>query len=75
LNSTGSADKVQLELLNSNNSTINVAAAPWAQGVTSFFTTGNTGVGTANFAVRYYATGVATPGDVISAVTYSMSYL
>jgi major type 1 subunit fimbrin (pilin) len=73
---TGGAGNVQLELLNSsNNSSINVAAAPGAQGVIPAAIAGTPGVGTARFAVRYYATGVTTPGTVNSAVTYSMSYI
>jgi major type 1 subunit fimbrin (pilin) len=75
LNSTGVATNVQLQLLNSDNSIINAAAAPGAQGVIAAPITGTPGVGTARFAVRYYATGVTTAGSVGSAVTYSMSYI
>jgi major type 1 subunit fimbrin (pilin) len=76
LNTTaGGAANVQLQLRNSNDSIINVAAAPGAQGVIAAIITGTPGVGTANFAVNYYATGVTTAGTVGSAVTYSMSYL
>jgi major type 1 subunit fimbrin (pilin) len=71
----GGAANVQLQLRNSNNTIINVAAAPGAQGVIAAPITGTPGVGTANFAVNYYAMGVTTAGSVSSAVTYSMSYI
>jgi major type 1 subunit fimbrin (pilin) len=71
----GGAGNVQLQLLNSDNTVINTAAGPTLQGVRAASVTGTPGVGTANFAVRYFATGPTTAGTVTSAVTYSMTYL
>lgn len=69
----GQATNVQLQLLNSNTTPINVAAIPGAQGVLPAAIVGGTGTG--NYIVRYWATGAAGAGVVTSQVTYSMVYI
>ena len=73
LKSTGTASNVQIQLLNSNGSLVNVAAPSVAgQGTQAATITSN--AGTQSFIARYYATGATTAGTVASSVTYSMVY-
>jgi len=67
----GGADNVELELLGDLGDPIFVGSdtqysAPYAPIVN--------GAATLNYAVRYYATGVTTPGGVGSMVSYTMDY-
>ena len=73
LNSTGTAGNVQIQLLNSTGSVVNVAAVTVAgQGTQAATITSN--AGTQSFIARYYATGATTAGTVASSVTYLMVY-
>ncbi len=71
-NASGSAANVEVELLNSDLSTINLAGAAGAQ--SSQQTTLTSGAGTLNYYAQYYATGAAGPGDVSTSVQFTMQY-
>ena len=71
----GNATNVQLQLLNSDLSVIDVAKAYGSQNVHSTTVSGTPGSGTGTYVVRYYSLGSATAGTVSSSVTYSMVYV
>lgn len=72
-NATGTAANVQIQLLNSDGTPIDLSGASGAQGVAAAPIVAN--AATAKFIARYYATS-NTPGagTVGSSVTYSMVY-
>jgi major type 1 subunit fimbrin (pilin) len=72
-NATGSAANVDLQLLTAAGTPIDLSKAYGSQYTGQ---TGNiaTGVATLEYAVRYYATGVAAAGNVASTLTYSVVY-
>ena len=77
-NTTGGATFVELELVNTDGSLIDprlsVDTTGAGQGVQNTTFTLGAGGGVGYYAVRYHATGTATPGTVISTVMYSMIY-
>ena len=72
-NATGSATNVDLQLLTAAGTAIDLSKAYGSQYTGQ---TGNiaSGVATLEYAVRYYATGAATAGNVASSLTYSVVY-
>lgn len=72
-NATGTATKVDLQLLTAAGTAIDLSKAYGSQYTGQ---TGNiaSGVSTLEYAVRYYATGAATAGNVASSLTYSVVY-
>lgn len=73
-NTTGTATNVQLQLVDAANSSPIKAGAGTQKATTSRNAIDGTGAATMNYAVQYYATGVSTPGSVVSSVTYSVDY-
>ena len=70
------ATNVELELLDVDDNNSAIVAGDYAsQSTTGTTVDASSGTGTLNYAVRYYATGVATAGAVTSSVTYSIIYL
>lgn len=67
------ATNLQIQLLNSTGSVINVAGASTAAQNTTAVNV-SSGSGQQSFIARYYATGATVPGAVTSSVTYSMVY-
>ncbi|OPA86082.1 fimbrial protein [Pseudomonas fluorescens] len=72
LRSTGTANNVQLQLLDSDGEIIQAGAA--TQVANTARTTVTAGAATLPYSVRYVATGVPTAGTVVSSVTYSLNY-
>lgn len=72
-NTTGTATNVQLQLVDAVNSTP-IKAGTDQRNTTSRSVIDATGAANLNYAVQYYATGVSTPGSVVSSVTYSIDY-
>lgn len=73
LNNTGTATKVDLQLLNNDDSTtINLSGGENNQGTTG--TAVASGAATMTYYARYYATGAATAGTVSSTVNYTLIY-
>ncbi|TAL71277.1 MAG: type 1 fimbrial protein [Rhodanobacter sp.] len=73
LNSTGTANNVNLQLLNSDDSTaIALNGAEGNQGTSS--ATVASQAATMTYYARYYATGAATAGTVSSTVDYTLIY-
>jgi len=73
LNNTGTATNVNLQLLNSDDSTaITLNGAEGSQGTTGVAV--NSGAATMTYYARYYATGAATAGLVSSTVNYTLIY-
>lgn len=72
LDVTGTATNVQLQLTNGDGSVINLAGARGSQNVA----TAQIRAGTASlpYAVRYFATGRASPGTVTSTVNFTMEF-
>jgi major type 1 subunit fimbrin (pilin) len=70
----GGPANIELELLNGNSTTINLAGTTGTQGVSAAAV--SSGSATANFIVRYFHTdtNAVAAGSVTSAVTYSMVY-
>jgi major type 1 subunit fimbrin (pilin) len=72
------ATNVDLQLLDSDGSVIKAGDASQLTDTNKIAVvddgSGTTGMATLNYAVEYYATGVATAGDITSSVTYSLSY-
>ncbi|MFJ4153395.1 fimbrial protein [Pseudomonas sp. NPDC089752] len=68
----GGSRNVQLELLNDQQSPMNLAAAQGQQN--SQVVQIVNGNATLRYTVRYYSTGGTTPGDVISRVQYALDY-
>jgi len=66
---TTTAEKVQLQLLNSDGTVIKIGDASTITGATLA-----EGAATLNYAVRYYATGTAKAGTANSSVTFSIVY-
>lgn len=71
-NSSGTATGVEVQLLNSNFSTINLAGASGAQNVTQ--ATLASGGATINYYAQYYATAAAAAGSVSTSVQFTMLY-
>lgn len=69
----GSASNVQVKLLNSDLTQIQLAGVRGAQASQSVVTDTN-GAGTLNYYAQYYATGAATPGSVNTSVQFTMVY-
>ena len=73
LNNTGTATKVDLQLLNSDDTaTINLSGGENNQATTGVAVA--SGAATMTYYARYYATGAATPGTVSSTVNYTLIY-
>lgn len=73
LNNTGSATNVQVQLLNSNLSAINLAGGSIAtQGSNSIATVA--GANNLNYYARYYATDAVGAGGVATSVNYTIVY-
>lgn len=70
------AGNVQLQLLGSNNQflPIKAAGADRAQDNSQWVTVGTDGSANMNYYAEYYATGVATPGEITSSVKYTIIY-
>ena len=66
------ATKVDLQLLNSDSSVINLSGGENNQGTTG--TAVASGAATLTYYARYYATGAATAGAVSSTVNYTLIY-
>lgn len=73
LKNTGVATNVQVRLLNSNLSVINLANGPGAQG-SQQFTTNAQGAATLSYYAQYFATGAAGAGSVATSVKYTVIY-
>lgn len=73
---TNAATLVKLQLLGEGNSFLPVtaAAAGAAQTNSQWVTVAADGSANLNYAVEYYADGVATPGEVSSSVKYTIIY-
>ncbi|MEN5208597.1 fimbrial protein [Stenotrophomonas terrae] len=79
LNNTAAANpatNVQLQLLGSTNDVLPVTAAGagQVQAGSQWVTVAADGSANLNYAVEYYAQGVATPGEVTSSVKYTIIY-
>lgn len=73
LNNTGLATKVDLQLLNSDDTTaITLNGGEGNQGTTGVAVA--SGAATMTYYARYYATGTATAGTVSSSVNYTLIY-
>lgn len=73
LSSTGTATKVDLQLLNNDDSTaIALNGAEGSQGTAGVAVA--SGAATMTYYARYYATGAATAGTVSSTVNYTLIY-
>ncbi len=74
LGNTGTAQNVELQLLESEASGTGIdLTAPATVAATHTVATGETSA-SHDFAVQYYANGVATAGTVVSSVQYAVSY-
>ncbi|HEY0505032.1 MAG TPA: type 1 fimbrial protein [Lysobacter sp.] len=73
LKNTGAATNVQVRLLNSDLSVINLANGVGAQG-SQQFTTDTNGAATLSYYAQYFATGAAGAGSVSTSVQYTMIY-
>ncbi|WP_266159225.1 fimbrial protein [Dyella silvatica] len=71
-NATGSATGVEVQLLNSDQSVINLAGGSTAQN--SLQGTLTSGAGTLNYYAQYYATAAAGAGSVNTSVQFTMQY-
>jgi major type 1 subunit fimbrin (pilin) len=69
---TTPATNVEIELLNADNSVIDLSKAVGAQGVAAAPMSASSS--TANFVARYYASAATTAGAVASTVNYSITY-
>ena len=75
LNNTGGASNVQVQLLNDSSVFIPVLANATQAPVTTKATVASEGGSAAlNYYAEYYATGVATAGDVATSVQYTINY-
>lgn len=72
LKNTGTASNVDVQLVYSDNSAVAVGQPAPTSGAGSVAVAG--GAATMNYYARYYATGVATAGNVSSTVQFSMIY-
>ncbi|CAM3288824.1 MULTISPECIES: fimbrial protein [Pseudomonas] len=72
-NTTGTASLVQLQLIDAVNGNVIQAGNTNQKTNTSRNTLASGGV-RMDYAVQYYATGAATPGTVLSSVTYNIDY-
>lgn len=71
--SSGTATGVQVELLNSDMSSVKAGASSFEQNVN--FVDIRSGGGVMNYFARYYANGAVTPGTVNTQVDYTIIYL
>lgn len=75
LNNTGTAQNVQVQLLSDSSVVIPVLAnADQAQVTTKATVANDDGSAALNYYAEYYATGVATAGDVATSVQYTINY-
>lgn len=75
-NSGVGATNVELQLIDVDDNGSVIVVGDYASQTTSGTTVdASSGTGTLNYAVRYYATGVATSGAVATSVTYNIIYL
>ena len=71
-NATGTATGVEVQLLNSDFSNINLAGAAGSQN--SAQATLSSGAATLNYYAQYYATAAAGAGSVATSVQFTMLY-
>ncbi len=72
LKNTGAPNKVEVQLLNSDSSAINLAGAQGSQNSQVINLSG--GGATMNYYAQYYATAAATPGKVNTGVDFTLAY-
>lgn len=73
-NTTGGATKVQLQLLDATNGSAIKAGSDTQVTSTSRIAVASDRTAVLPYSVQYYSQGSATPGTVVSAVTYSINY-
>ncbi|KHA72486.1 fimbrial protein [Pseudomonas fluorescens] len=73
-NMTGSANNVQLQLVDQQGGAVIQAGNTNQIANTTRNTIDGTGAANMPYAVQYFATGATTPGTVVSSVTYNVDY-